>query len=206
MKTGLSLTAALLLASTSAFAAEKEVSMPSAQVTPFLTAAYAFGGDDMGSLEYEGGGSSDVAAGGGYTLGGGFKFEPMEQPFEKPIGVFLSANYHADSATADNADITFDRFEFNVLPFVQLNEMVHVAAGVGFHTGVEFSYEFNSDSFSVEYDSAMALIVEIGFQTSEQFSWGIRATSVDYEYKGNGGSLTTDGNNLGAYFNYYFKQ
>lgn len=207
MKTGLSLTAALLLASTSAFAAEKDVSISGVEVTPFVTAGYAFGGDDMGGLKYEGGGSSDVSAGGGYTLGGGFKVELENQPFSKPIGVYLSANYHADSATASNADITFDRFEWNVLPYVQLNEKVHLAAGIGFHTGVEYSYEFDGEQdINAEYESATAFIAQLGFQTSEEFSWGVRVTSVEYEFKGPFATVKTDGNNIGAYFNYYFKQ
>ncbi|MBU2882516.1 hypothetical protein KO525_08765 [Psychrosphaera sp. B3R10] len=176
---------------------------------PFMVFGYAFGGDDMGTLEYEDGSSSDVSAGGGFTMGGGvdIAIDSESFGFSKPIGVKLSGAYKFDSATADNADITFDRFEFTVLPYVQLNEKVTLGAGVSFHTGVEFSLEMDgSGSESYEFDGATAFVAELGFKQNEQLSWGFRFTSVEYTLANYSGAEATSGSNFGGFMTYSFKQ
>ncbi|MDC2889383.1 hypothetical protein [Psychrosphaera algicola] len=176
---------------------------------PFMVFGYAFGGDDMGTLEYDDGSTSDVSAGGGFTMGGGVDIGINSESFgfSKPIGVKLSGAYKFDSATADNADITFDRFEFTILPYVQLNEKVTLGAGVSFHTGVELSSEMDgSSSESYEFDGATAFVAELGFKQNEQLSWGFRFTSVEYSLANYSGVEATSGSNFGGFMTYSFKQ
>lgn len=191
-KIGLSLLLATGMFSGNAFAAE------SIDATPFLKLGYAFGGDDRGELNYEGGGSSEVTSGGGYTIGGGLRFPINSLDLSKNVGLNLSAAYHADSATASNADITFDRFEFAVMPYVELNEKVTFSAGVEFHTGVEWTLEDDYTDITLEYDSATALAAELIFNTgTPAFKWSIKAALVDYS--GSDFDEEISGSNVGAF-------
>jgi len=199
--------------SSNAMAAESaSQSTSKVSVKPIVLMGYAFGGEDMGSLEYDDGTSTDISAGGGFTLGGGLDLDlsNMDLGVEKDMGVRLTGNYHFDSATASNADVTFDRFEFSVMPYVQLNEKISVSAGISLHTGVEFTAEFDGQSDeTLEFDGATALVAEFVYKYSDQLSWAVRATSVDYEASTiNGRSLDgfdTDaisGSNVGAFMIY----
>lgn len=195
---------ALLLSAAEANAQQALDESKFASFKPFVTAAYAFGGDEVGELEYEDGDKQDVTAGGGYTIGAGLDISLDGLTFSKPVGVEASFSYHGDSATADNADITFDRFEFNVLPYVQFTDTVRFAAGVGFHTGVELEVDFHG-SDTVEFDSATAIVAQLSFKSSEQLNWGLRLTTVDYEFDdGYYEPVTISGNNFGAFLNYSF--
>lgn len=182
---------------------------------PFILFGYSFGGEDMGSLEYEDGSSSDVSAGGGFTMGAGIDLaiQPESIGLSKPVGVQLTGAYKFDSATADNADVTMDRFEFTILPYVNVNDQVRIGAGIAFHTGVEFTMEFDGSSTdSIEFDAATALVLELGFKQNEQLNWGLRFTSVDYAVsKANGRDVSgygiedTGASNFGAFMTYSFK-
>ena len=176
------------------------------KVEPQFIMGYAFGGDDMGTLKYEDGSDSDVTSGGGYTLGAGLKVS-----FDaKPYGVKTSVNYHGDSATAENADITFDRFEFSVMPYYQLNENVNVAVGVSYHTGVEYEVDFEGTE-NFEFDAAIAWMAEFEYMSSRNLAFSLRGTVVDYEVaEHNDRSVSStenvSGNNLGIFMTYSFGQ
>lgn len=212
-KLGLALTLALTGTSFSALANDEGGKKINGK--PIVVFGYAFGGDDMGELEYEDGSSSSVSAGGGFTIGGGFDFDidTSALEFDKKIGVQLTGAYKFDSATADNADITMDRFEFTVLPYVAINEKVSLGAGVSFHTGVEFSAEMDgSSSDSLEYDAATAFVAQLLYKQSEQFQWGARFTSVSYTPSSiNGQDLSnfdiedTGASNFGIFGSFSFK-
>ncbi|NVK25379.1 MAG: hypothetical protein HWE10_10665 [Gammaproteobacteria bacterium] len=172
---------------------------------PMLVIGIATGGDEMGELTYETGDSTEVSAGGGITLGGGFEVQSADKPF----GATVTINYHSDSATASNADITMDRFEFTVLPYYQLNEQIQVSAGLSMHTGVELEVDFEGTE-TLEFDSALATIVELRylFETGDMTLSG-RFTSVEYEptsYNGRSvsGGEVVDGSNLGLFFTWSF--
>lgn len=192
-KIGLSLLLATGLISSNVIAAD------AIDATPFFKMGYGFGGDKVGELEIEDGADQDVTAGGGFTIGGGLSFPINSLDLGKDVGLNLSAAYHFDSATASNADLTFDRFEFGIMPYVKLNEKVTLAAGVEFHTGVEYEIEFNSSDAAFEFDSATALAAELIFSTQSNFQWSIKAAMVDYT-----SDITEDisGNNISAFFVY----
>lgn len=212
--TKLSLALALAFAGASYSTAADEIEKKF-NAKPVLLFGYAFGGDDMGTLEYDDGSSSDVSAGGGFTMGGGFDFiiDAEKTGFSKDLGVQLTGAYKFDSATAENADITMDRFEFTVLPYVAVNDKVTVGAGISFHTGVELSTEMDgAGSDSIEFDAATAFVGEIGIQHSAQLKWGIRFTSVEYTPASLNGRDISDvgldkvgGNNFGGFVSFYFK-
>jgi len=169
------------------------------KASPFFKAGYAFGGEERSGLEYDDGSSSDISAGGGFTIGGGLRFPIQGLEIDQDVGVNLSAAYHGDSATASNAEITFDRFEFAIMPFVELNDKVTFAAGVEFHTGVEWSGEDDRSEFSVEYDASTAIAAELIFNTrSKNIQWSIKAALVDYSATDFDEEIS--GSNVGAFF------
>ena len=190
---------------------------------PIVLMGYAFGGEDMGGLKYDDGSNTDISAGGGFTFGAGvdLSLNQYELIKDRDLGVRLTANYHFDSATADNGEVDFDRYEFNIMPYVSINEKVNLAAGVSFHTGVEYVCKldqigcFEGVNINIEYAGATALVAELTYKQSEQLSFAFRATSVEYEAKTvngvsvNGGAaqdglLKPSGSNFGAYMVYAF--
>ena len=206
MKKSVLLAVSSLLLSNATFAQEAEKSLPFS-FKPMIVLGIATGGDEMGTLEYEGGSSTDVSAGGGVTLGGGFEIQANDKPF----GATATINYHSDSATASNADITMDRFEFTFLPYYQLNEQIQVSAGLSMHTGVEFEIDFQGTN-TIEFDSASALVFEVRYLLeSGDMALSGRYTSVEYEATSlNGRSVSggeaVDGSNLGLFFTWSFDQ
>lgn len=206
MKKSVILALTSLFMSNAVLAQEAEEASPFT-IKPMVIVGIAGGGDEMGTLEFEGGSSTDVTAGGGVTFGGGFEIQANEKPF----GATATINYHSDSAVASNADITMDRFEFTFLPYYQVNEQIQLSAGLSMHTGVEFEIDFQGTD-TIEFDSASALVFEIRYVLeSGDMALSGRYTSVDYEAtKVNGRSVsgadTVDGSNLGLFFTWSFDQ
>ncbi len=157
------------------------------------------GGEEVGELRYEGGGSSTVTAGGGISLGAGMDITNTE----KLYGIELTGVYKFDSAAAENADVSFSRFEFTALPYYQINEQARFGLGVSRHAGVEFSMEMDGrGSSSVEFDPAMALVAQLTFATSDVMNWGVKFTSVEYEANG---IKPISGSNASVFLNYRFQ-
>lgn len=216
IRTKLALALSLALGTTTAFAADNASMNKSYEAQPILLVGYAFGGDEVGSLDYDDGSSSDVTSGGGFTFGGGIDiaFDSDKIGLPKPIGVQATAAYKFDSATADNADVTFDRFEFTLLPYVKLNDKVSLGLGIAFHTGVELTAEFDgAGTDTVEFDTGTALVAEVAYEQSPQLKWSLRYSSIDYSVsKVNGTDVSDfdlediDGSNIGAFMVYRFDQ
>ena len=69
-----------------------------------LIAGITTGGETLGGLEFTNGDSESVKAGGLIYLGAGVNI-----PIQESFSLQLNAAYHFDTATASNADVTFDR-------------------------------------------------------------------------------------------------
>jgi hypothetical protein len=177
-------------------------------IKPIVEMGLAFGGDDVGTLEYENGDSIDVTSGGGAFFGGGF-----DVGFNgKPYGVLLTASYQGDSASASNAEVSFDRFVMNAMPYIRVNDKIAFSAGVTFHNSVEYEMDYYGTE-TAEFDSASGLVAEIRYLASEQWIVSGRATLIDYSIsKFNGYDVssyaeeTLSGNNLGIFVTYAFSK
>ncbi len=177
------------------------------KINPIAFIGYSFGGDDVGSLTYEEGGTSDVTSGGGFTLGGGLDLFNAEYA----MGVELTGAYKFDSAVASNADVTFDRFEFSAMPYYQINDTTRFGLGITQHTGVELSTEFDRNNSSDKFNSALGFFAQVSFKVSEQLYVSGRYTSIDYEtdpitFYGYGYQykyqLEVDGSSIGLFMTY----
>lgn len=175
---------------------------------PFVTMAYAFGGDTVGGMTYEDNTTTDITSGGGLTIGGGINIAVPEQPY----GVTVSGGYQFDSAVATNAEVSFDRLTLNFVPYYQATPQVKVAAGFTFHGGVEFISEMDGrSSESLEFDSAFGFVGEITVETSPLIGVGVRVTSIDYtlaqgrQLMLNGQPADSlSGSNIGLFINWGF--
>ncbi|TQF72782.1 outer membrane beta-barrel protein [Pseudoalteromonas luteoviolacea] len=194
-----SILALTLLTSINAFATEDEQS----NVTFSLTTGYVFGGDTVGELIYEDDDSESIKAGQGVILGGGLSYE-----FNSKWAVDISANYHLDTATAKNGDLSFERLAFNVIPYYGINDSFSVGLGLGLHTNVELSNDFGSD---VEFSNETAFISSLRYHFETiSADLELRHTRVEYSVDRIGSSsfssydVTVDGNNTGLLFHWKF--
>ncbi|AWB66661.1 hypothetical protein C2869_09550 [Saccharobesus litoralis] len=162
-------------------------------------AGLTYGGDDLGGLRYENGDTATVKAGGLLVFGGS-----LTNQLDEEVGFRYKANlaYHFDSATATNADITFDRITFDALAGYQFNENWTAFAGFTRHISPEYEEEFNHSGGTTRLDTATGLVLEGAYSIDYHQDVTFRYTSIEYEI-GNG-YLTIDGSHIGASYYYYF--
>lgn len=205
IKTKLTSIALLVLSNSSMANNSNELSDSMFDVKALVEMGLSFGGDTVGELEYENGDEAEVTSGGGFFIGGGIDMAVRNEAY----GFLLTASYHGDSATASNADVTFDRFVINAMPYYQVKDNVSFAAGLSFHSGVEYEVDYHGTS-TVEFDSAVGMVAEIRYHSSEQLVFSGRATLVEYEPSSVNGldvsaTDTVSGNNIGLFMSYSFK-
>lgn len=132
-----------------------------------------YGGDDISTLEYENGNKTDITAGGLALFGAGYALN-----FNEQFGVKLNGSYHFDMASASNGDASFDRFEFEAIPFYQVNENFRLGIGAALHTGVEYESDFDTD---ITFESATAFIISGDYRMpNDSGRLELRYVSVDY--------------------------
>ncbi len=177
-------------------------------IKPLLVMGYGYGGDDVGTLTYEGGKSQDVMGGSGFTIGGGVMLQPKENKF----GAELTFAYKFDSAVATNADLTMDRFEVSFIPYYQVSDKLQIGLGMAKHSGVELTSEIDGGSEErVEFENATGFVGQASYKYSDDARISVRYTNIEYKtslirFNGSSYQEKVDGNNLGVYFNYYFSK
>lgn len=207
-KSTLPIALASLLLTTNAYAenvSSEETNKEKHNVGKFsVHAGLTYGGDDLSTLEYENGDKIDISAGGLALLGAGFNINVTDA-----ISVKLNGSYHFDMASADNGDTSFSRFEFEVIPYYHINENVRIGAGIAYHTGIEYSSDFDVD---VEFDSTAGFIVSGDYQLDNSMGKiEVRYVSVDYtanklgNYSLDGLDVPSiDGNHFGILYHWVF--
>ncbi|MDG1694608.1 MAG: hypothetical protein P8I13_07120 [Porticoccaceae bacterium] len=162
------------------------------------------GGDEIAFLSYIDGSTDYVYAGRFAYIGGGLEYDINEDYILQ-----LNAHYHWDSATAVNGDLTFSRYAFEVIPYYRLNDKYRIGLGLGIHTNVKLSSDFNLNE---DFDNANAAIVSVGRKMKSSDSWlEFRLVSVEYSisnYDNNYRSFTVlkpfNGNHIGLSYHWLF--
>jgi hypothetical protein len=137
-----------------------------------------YGGDDIFAANTTTGSTKSVKGGGlvQFGLGGLYQFESA------PLALMLSANYHADSVTASNGDLSFKRYPIEALAYYTNSERFRMGGGVRVVTSPEASLTINGATQKKTFDNATGYVAELGYKMS-QISW-INFRYVSEKYKG----------------------
>ena len=118
-----------------------------------------YGGDEIATIQFEDGDEQDMLAGQGLTLAVGGQFSV---PSFKYALLRTSIGLKYSTTAADNANIMFLRYPFNVMAFAVPYDDVRVGIGFTSHLGAVLK----GDGFfpDVDYDSSLAPRFEIGYK------------------------------------------
>ena len=139
-----------------------------------LNADLDYGGDDIATVAFVGGGSQDVKAGQGVAVAIGGWFRPVaSSPFE----IQAMVGYKYVTTAADNADIKVTRTTLSVNGIYRFTNGWYVGGGVLRH----MSPKLDGDGFfeDVKFDDATGFNAEFGWK------WvGLRVAKLDYSASG----------------------
>lgn len=156
-----------------------------------MGAGVTLGGDELGGTS-----ADTVDAGELIRFYGG-----LHVPFgSSPLSVQLTMGYHYDVVTSEQGDGTFDRLEFELIPYFQLDK-IRLGVGVTQHTSVLFDQPSGFGDY--EFDDATGLVMEAGYQMGRVRHIWINVRLVDIEYTSPSFG-TVDGSYIGFSGTYTF--
>lgn len=169
-----------------------------------LLGGITLGGEEIGYLQYRDGSKDYVYSGDFAYFGAG-----LEYSINQDFTLQLNAQYHWDEVTAVNAEISFSRYEFEIIPYYQLSERYRIGLGLGMHTNIKLSGDFNVNA---EFDNANAVIASIGRKMKYSDHWlEFRVVNIEYlmtKYNDNRNfsnlALPVDGNHVGLSYHMLF--
>ncbi len=144
-----------------------------------------YGGDNIFTATTTTGDNKNVKGGGiiQFGLGGLYQFESA------PIALMLSANYHADSVTASNGDLSFHRYPIEALSYYTGIERFRLGGGVRIVNSPEASRTINGTTDKIVFDNATGYVAELGYQLAQN-SW-VNFRYVSEKYQGKTHTTTT---------------
>ena len=169
------------------------ISSSTAQASNFLLeAGLHFGGDELATVNFIGGESQSMDAGGMISLAAGLKTE-IGKSFELRTTIGIKF----DSITASNGELDFTRYPVNAILFKK-GEVFSIGVGATYHLNPEFEVSgFNGD-FTASFNNALGFIAEVDYALNEKAYLGLKATAIDYEINGTFASTEINGNSIGV--------
>jgi len=174
-----------------------------------LNAGITGGGDTIASVQYVGGGSADIKAGGTFQFGGG----GLWQFSNVPLAAQVTVNYHIDDMTASNGSGSFSRVPIETTLFYTGVPSWRFGIGARFNQSPEYELDVPGTRESATFDSSTGVLVEIGYGIT-QHSWvNFRMVSEKYKtssYQLNGTSYNVsntpalDGSHVGISYVHIF--
>lgn len=131
---------------------------------------FTIGGDELGGTSI-----NTVDAGELLRLYGGVLL-PVG---ETPLKVQLTMGYHFDSVESEQGTGSFDRLEFELIPYYHL-EKFRLGAGVTQHTSVAFDQPPGFSDY--DFDDATGLVIEAGYIIGRNQNVWVHVRLVDIEY------------------------
>ncbi len=144
-----------------------------------LNMGLTYGGDDIFTATTTSGSTKSVKGGGlvQFGLGGLYQFESA------PVALMLSANYHADSVTASNGDMSFHRYPIETLAYYTGVESFRFGGGIRVVTSPTASATLNGATQKIVFDNATGYVAELGYKMAP-FAWiNFRYVSEKYQAK-----------------------
>ena len=167
-----------------------------ADVRPFASLGFDFGGDKLDTAYYVSGKEQKITAGAGLIaeVGGAIGLGSS-------MDTQLSVGYKIDNAEASNGNLKFKRVYFNALGVYSFGKY-SAGAGVTYHLNPMLTGDGILNNTSVGFENAVGGIVQGGYSVSRQGTAGVRATFINYE--ASKGGKTVDGNAVGLFYTHKF--
>lgn len=155
-----------------------------------LDTAAELGGDDLVKVYFRDGGTQNIKAGNGVTLGGGIHYRPVSLP----VDFAATVGYKFVRTSAYNTDLGIDRVVIKLTGTLPLRNHFWIMAGPVWHTGIKL----NGDGYipDVKFDDAVGGMVGFGWR------WiGLSYTNIKYRGPFSG---SVDASNGGITFGWKF--
>ncbi|MFK8082297.1 MAG: outer membrane beta-barrel protein [Granulosicoccus sp.] len=170
-----------------------------AQGSWLVRGGFETGGDTIFDVEFTNGDTEELEAGGLFHIEIGRQLSLLAQ---RPDSLTeLSIGYKADSVSATNGDLAFNRITLNAVQFINYSDKVRFGLGVTYHMSPTVEVDFFGINDEFETDDALGFMLLADYALSERSNIGARATQIDYETDE---SDDISGNSFGLYFTYYF--
>lgn len=144
-----------------------------------LNMGLTYGGDDIFTATTTSGSTKSVKGGSlvQFGLGGLYQFESV------PVALMLSANYHADSVTASNGDMSFHRYPIETLAYYTGVENFRFGGGIRVVTSPTASATINGATQKIVFDNATGYVAELGYRMAPHAWINFRYVSEKYQAK-----------------------
>lgn len=157
-----------------------------------LEAGLHIGGDELATVNFIGGDSQSMEAGGMISFAAGLKSDVGESlELRTTIGIKF------DSITASNGELDFTRYPVNAMLFTK-GETFSIGIGATYHLNPEFKASGFTGDFTASFENALGFIAEVDYALSEKAYLGLKFTSIDYEINGPFSSTEFNGNSIGV--------
>jgi hypothetical protein len=165
--------------------------------TPLVGVALTTGGDELARVQFSGGSTSTIKAGGLLQVWGGVEYGQYGSPF----AVQATFGYHVDRIDAKNGSLRFERFPLEVIGLYSVDDSWRVGAGLRYAYAARLtSSGAASDIIGADYRAKLApLVMAEWLVTTHQ---GVQLRYVHEKYRLDGASY--DGSHYGLGYNFYF--
>ena len=175
-------------------------------VHPLIGLALTAGGDKLASVEFQGGGSRDITAGGLVQVYGGVEYHEKGQPW----GVQGTIGYHFDNTSAQNGSQRFQRWPLEVIGLYNVTPNVRLGIGARYAAAAKFTSDGAGFVGNADLKSQLGGLLMAEWLITP--SIGVQLRYVDEKFRVNEFNTTTglskevrkDGSHGGLGFNYYF--
>lgn len=157
----------------------------------FMEGGLHFGGDELASVQFVGGPTESIDAGG--LISGSIG---LISDINDTVELRTSIGIKFDLITAENLDMNFTRFPLTAMLF-SIGEKVSFGLGATYHLNPTLDISGSLGSTDAEFDDAFGLVAEIDFKLGERGYIGLKATFIDYELNTAFGSSEVSGNSTG---------
>ena len=148
-----------------------------------------FGGDTLVTMIYTDGHDSDIKAGELFHFNAGVIIPNGTTDFETQFTI----GWKFDKSSAENGDVSFDRFPVEILEFYKLRRF-RFGGGITYHINPSLDGDGFASGIEAEFDDALGFVLQVDYMF-RQFSVGLRYTDIEYEVKDSG--VDVDGNSIG---------
>ena len=155
-----------------------------------------FGGDTMVTVIYTDGHDNDIKAGELAYFNAGVIIPNGTSDFETQFTI----GWKFDKSSADNGDVSFDRFPIEMLEFYKLGRF-RFGGGLTYHLNPSLDGDGVASAIEADFDDALGFVLQVDF-LFRQGSVGLKYTDIEYQVEGS--EVDVDGNSIGIVFGLRF--
>jgi hypothetical protein len=157
------------------------------------------GGDNVATVQYTDGSSSNISAGTGVQMMTGLDYR-IDQNFSAQATI----GYQTQIAHASNGDLSFDRFPIELLGYYHINNQWRVGGGVRFVNSPKLNGSGAGAGYTEDYNSSTGFILEAEYFPMPRLGIKFRAVKQSYTPSGQYNAASINGDHAGVFADYYF--